>query len=100
VLPFSPDMSTLPLFDYINAGLPFDGQTVWPVDHINFVIPELIVTDLATSATAPLADQDPAEVLGNYQILIMNSNGQLWQNPNELVAFEIEGQDQVLAVVE
>lgn len=100
VLPFSPDMSELPLFDYIAAGLPFDGVTSWPLDHINFVIPELVVTDIATSATEPLSMQDAEGVVGEYQIMIMNSNGQLWQNPNELVAFEVEGQGQVLTVVQ
>jgi len=100
VLPFSPDMSELPLFDYINAGLPFDGETVWWVDHINFVIPELIVTDLATQETEPLADQNAEDVMGHYQIMVINSNGQLWQNPNELVAFGVEGQAQTLPVVE
>ncbi|MCO4770711.1 MAG: hypothetical protein KDA24_11835 [Deltaproteobacteria bacterium] len=70
------------------AGLPFDGEQVLPVDGITVVVPPLVVTDLATATTAPIEDvrAGGTEVLGQYQILVMNSTGQTWALPNELAA--------------
>ncbi len=89
------------LVSYLTAGMPLDGETVFPVDHLNVMIPEVVVTDadVVPPETAPL-DQVAltTEVGGGYQVLIMNSTGQLWSTPNELGALGIATQIQALVV--
>lgn len=92
------------LFDYIAAGLPFDGETVFWVDKIKIVIPELVVTDLFAEppTTAPLegyAAETGIEVEGAYQVLVLQANGQVWSTPNVLLEYGVEGQDQIFTVV-
>jgi hypothetical protein len=89
------------LLDYLTAGLPVDGETVYPVAHLNVMIPEVVVTDADAipPVTTPLADVAQAvDVAGGYQVLIMNNTGQLWQTPNELGALGIPTQIQTLLV--
>ena len=89
------------LADYLTAGLPADGETVYPVSHLNVMIPELVVTDAdaVPPVTSPLEEVAQAvEVTGGYQVLIMNNTGQLWQTPNELGAMGIPSQIQTLIV--
>ncbi len=102
VLPFDPTFTNDDynhVFNYIDEGLPFDGVTEWPVDHLNVVVPELLVTDLATAETELLEAQDPEVVTGEYQVLVMNPTGQLWSTPNILTEYGVELQDQRLTVV-
>jgi hypothetical protein len=93
-----------PAFDYLYAylisGQPLDGETVVPVDHLNLLIPELMVTDATTLATETLENVAATgmELSGLYQILVMNSTGQVWSTPNELAAFGVESQAQVMIV--
>ncbi len=94
VLPLDPDdsvnLDTNRVLQSKLAGLPFDGRQVLPVNDITVVIPPLVLTDLATRSTSPIEDvaASGADVLGNYQILVMNSSGQTWPVPNELAAVE------------
>ncbi len=88
------------IMDYMLAGNAFDGETVYPVDHLNLLIPELMVTDAETLATETLENvaATGVELSGLYQILVMNSTGQVWSTPNELAAFGYESQAQVMIV--
>jgi len=104
VLPQDPDGD--PTYDhltnYLMAGMPLDGETAYPVDHLDLVIPEVLVTDAeAIPPETELLENIAAtgiELTGAYQVLIMNSTGQMWSTPNELVAYGTEKQDQVLVV--
>jgi len=92
VLPLDPDDSvnvdTNRVLQSKLAGLPFDGAQVLPVTDLTVVVPPLVVTDLATRSTANIEDvrAGGTDVLGDYQILVMNSSGQTWALPNELAA--------------
>ena len=76
------------------GGLPYDGASVMPVPRLHVAVPPLVVTDLATSATAPIEQvlAEGTEVAGDYQVLVMNSTGQVWQLPNELAEDGMEAQ--------
>ena len=102
VLPFDTDnamdLATNRIFQAQAAGIPFDGASILPVTTMRVALPPLVVTDLATSSTADLEAfaASGVDVLGEYQVLVMNSTGQLWNLPNELAAFGIEGQGEHL----
>jgi len=81
------------------AGLPFDGQSLLPVADLRVAVPPLVVTDLATSSVAPLEGVE-GDVFGDYQVLVMNSTGQVWNLPNELAGLGVEGQDLRFSVTE
>lgn len=103
VLPQDPNDETTHnhLVSYLTAGLPLDGETVLPVDHLNVMLPELVVTDAdAVPPTTAQLDQVAlaTEVGGGYQVMIMNSTGQLWSTPNELGALGLSTQIQALVV--
>ena len=105
VLPFDPDdamdLTTNRILQAQGAGIPFDGASVFPVSTMRVALPPLVVTDLATSSTADLeviAGSD-VDVLGDYQVLVMNSTGQVWNLPNELAGFGVAGQGQRLQLV-
>jgi len=106
VLPQNPDGD--PAYDhltnYLMAGMPLDGETAYPVDHLDLVIPEVLLMDAdAVPPATELLENVAAtglELAGAYQVLIMNSTGQLWSTPNELIAYGTEKQDQVLIVTE
>ena len=89
------------LLDYLTAGLPADGETVYPVAHLNVMIPEVVVTDADAIPPVTAALEEVAQAVdvgGAYQVLIMNNTGQLWQTPNELGALGIPTQIQTLNV--
>ncbi len=89
------------LLSYLMAGLPLDGETVYPVSHLNVMIPEVVVTDRDTVPPTTAALEEVAagiDVAGGYQVLIMNSSGQAWSTPNELGALGIASQTQALVV--
>lgn len=103
VLPQDPNDETSHnhLVSYLTAGLPLDGETVYPVDHLNVMLPEVVVTDAdaVPPTTAQLDEVALAtEVGGGYQVMIMNSTGQLWSTPNELGALGLSTQIQALVV--
>ena len=99
VLPFDTndamDLSTNRIEQARAAGLPFDGASVLPVGSLRVALPALVVTDLATRSTVDLEAfaGSGVDVLGDYQVLVMNSTGQVWNLPNELAGFGVEGQD-------
>ncbi len=88
------------IMDYMLAGNPFDGETVYPVDHLNLLVPELLVTDADTLQTETLENVAASgmELTGLYQILVMNSSGQVWSTPNELAGYGYETQGQAMIV--
>jgi hypothetical protein len=71
------------------AGIPFDGASIMPVTTMRVAVPPLVVTDLATRSTVDLEAfaASGINVLGDYQVLVMNSTGQVWNLPNELAGF-------------
>jgi len=89
-LPFNPLDPADPAWDLIAQalalGIPFDGQSVLPATSLALLVPGLVVTSLEPLELTPIADvaASGAEVLGRYQILVMNSTGQTWSLPNEL----------------
>ncbi len=92
VLPFDIDdafnFETNLVLQAMAAGLPFDGEQVIPMTDLNVIVPPLVVTDLATRATAPIeaVAASGVEVTGEYQVVVMNSTGQVWTMPNEISA--------------
>jgi|GEM_PF-757551 len=81
------------------AGLPFDGLSVFPQAGLTIAVPGLVVTDAATSSVAPIeVVAGSVDVTGEYQILVMNSSGQTWSLPNEAALFSVPGQDDVFVV--
>lgn len=98
VLPFDTndamDLTTNKMLQAKAAGLPFDGASVFPTSTMRVAVPPLVVTDLATRSTADLEAfaASGVNVLGDYQVLVMNSTGQVWNLPNELAGFGVEGQ--------
>jgi hypothetical protein len=82
------DLSSNLVLQAMATGLPFDGATPMLATSLRVVVPPLIVTDIASAATAPAepfhATVSPVD--GDYQVLVMNSSGQVWNLPNELGA--------------
>lgn len=71
-------------------GLPFDGVAQFTSDRLLLAMQELILIDRATRTTQPIADWEAetgGDATGLYQMMVMNSTGQLWTIPNELPAF-------------
>lgn len=104
VIPLDPADPANPATNYAlqhaQAGLPFDGASVFPVSSLGVAVPGLVVTDLASGSTATIESvlASGVEVRGDYQILVMNSSGQTWAVPNELGAFGVSDQDTVFVV--
>ncbi len=106
VIPLNPvdlgDTDAFLFTQYQAQGYEFNGTDRMSWHHFAFVIPELVVYDLATSSLDVLTNaeeyglENPA---GIYQVLVMNPSGQVWSTPNELAAFGVEGQDTVLTVL-
>lgn len=95
--PFNP--ATNLVIQQTQAGLPFDGAAVFPQGSLTVAVPGLVLTDLATLTTAPIETVAQAmDVTGEYQLLVMNSSGQTWSLPNELLLFGTGGQDAVFVV--
>jgi len=104
VLPVNPAAPTAPETDLIGQalalGIPFDGQSVLPATSLAVVVPGLVVTSLEPLELSPISDlvASGSEVLGGYQLLVMNSSGQTWSLPNELSQYGIEDQGLPLLV--
>ncbi len=104
VLPFDTndamDLSTNRIEQARALGLPFDGASVLPVSTMRVALPPLVVTDLATRSTVDLEAfaASGTDVLGDYQVLVMNSTGQVWNLPNELAGYDVPGQDTALVL--
>ncbi len=95
--PFNP--ATNLVIQAAQAGVPFDGVSVFPQTAMTVAVPGLVLTDLATLTVAPIESvAQVADVTGEYQILLMNSSGQTWQVPNELALYGEAGQDAVFVV--
>ena len=95
--PFNP--ATNLVIQHNQAGLPFDGASVFPQAALTVAVPGLVLTDLATLSVSPIETvAQAADVTGEYQILVMNSSGQTWQVPNELLLFGTAGQGDVFVV--
>ena len=95
--PFNP--ATNLVIQAAQAGVPFDGASVFPQTSLTVAVPGLVLTDLATLTVAPIETVAlSTNVLGEYQILLMNSSGQTWQLPNELALYGEAGQGAVFVV--
>ena len=95
--PFNP--ATNLVIQHTQAGLPFDGASVFPQEALTVAVPGLVLTDLDTLTTMPIETFGQAfDVTGEYQVLVMNSSGQTWNVPNELLVFGTTGQDGVFVV--
>ncbi len=95
--PFNP--ATNLVIQAAQAGIPFDGASVFPQSSLTVAVPGLVLTDLATLTVAPIENvAQVMDVTGEYQVLVMNSSGQTWQLPNELAMYGEAGQDAVFVV--
>ena len=93
------DITTNRLLQAMAAGIPFDGQSIFPVTEMRVAVPPLVVTDLATRTTADIeAFHTQVDTDGEYQVLVMNSTGQVWSLPNELAGFGHDDQGLRLVV--
>ncbi|MBN93000.1 MAG: hypothetical protein CL928_02880 [Deltaproteobacteria bacterium] len=86
------------------AGVPLDGQTPLSVEQLTVAIPPLVVTDTEPLTLAAIEEvaASGVDVVGDYQVLVMNISGQRWMLPNALadlgldsqaVTFEVRDQD-------
>lgn len=85
------DMLTIAL----ESGLPFDGTSPFTTDRLLLAMQELVLVDRATRTTRTVADWEAetgGDATGLYQMMVMNSSGQLWAIPNELAGFGIPEQ--------
>ena len=75
-------------------GLPFDGQAVLLTTGFLVVVPPLVITSLDPLTLSPIeaVAASGLTVRGDYQILLMNRTGQVWNLPNELVSFGLDAQ--------
>ena len=82
-------------------GIPFDGQTPLLRSELIVAAAPQVVTNLEPLELVSLdaVYASGGEVTGGYQVLVMNSTGQLWNLPNELTAYGIDGQDGRLEVL-
>jgi hypothetical protein len=93
-LPFEPPLGMNAewgmLAKHIELGLPFDGVSGFTNDRLLVAMRELILIDRATRTTQSIEDfelETGRDVTGTYQMMVMNSTGQLWTIPNEVAAF-------------
>ena len=108
VFPFDPTDMTHPdrnpIFAQQDMGIPFDGVTPIYSPELKFALPELVVVNAFVIPPETVLLEDFAQTgipyLGEYQINLVQANGQVWVTPNLLMGFGIEGQDQVLTVTE
>jgi hypothetical protein len=89
---------------YNASGLPFDGESSIYTPQIKFALPELVVVNPYVIPPETVLITEFAETgtpyLGEYQINVVQANGQIWYTPNLLMGYGVEGQDQVLTVTE
>jgi hypothetical protein len=93
-LPFEPPFGGVPEWDLLGIsialGLPYDGVAQFTYDRMLVAVRELVLIDRATRTTQSIRDfeeETGRDVTGTYQMMVMNSTGQLWTIPNELVEF-------------
>jgi hypothetical protein len=104
VLSVNPANPAAPETDLIGQalalGIPFDGESVLPATSLAVVVPGLVVTSLEPLELSPIGDvaASGSEVLGSYQLLVMNSTGQTWSLPNELSQYGDDDQGLSLRV--
>ena len=74
--------------------MPIDGESILPATRLTVLVPGLVVTSLEPLELAPLEEiaASGVEVIGRYQLLVMNSTGQTWSLPNELSQYGDGGQ--------
>ena len=77
-----------------SLGVPIDGESILPATRLTVLVPGLVVTSLEPLELAPLEEiaASGVEVIGRYQLLVMNSTGQTWSLPNELSQYGDGGQ--------
>ncbi len=78
-----------------SLGLPYDGVATFTTDRLLLAMRELVLIDRATRTTQTIEDwelETGRDATGTYQMMVMNSSGQLWTIPNELGALGIPDQ--------
>ncbi len=98
-LPFEPPLGLDPEWGLLamqnELGLPFDGVSEFTNDRLLVAMRELVLIDRATRTTQPIGEfeaETGRDVTGTYQMMVMNSSGQLWTIPNELADFGLPDQ--------
>ena len=93
-LPFEPPLGTNPDWAMLalatQLGVPFDGVSQFTNDRVLVAMQERVLIDRETRTTTSIADfeaETGRDVAGTYQMMVMNSSGQLWSIPNEVAAF-------------
>lgn len=100
--PFAPLDEDNNLLDQAELlGVPLDGETVILRETLKLVVPDLVIVQSSPLILAPIEEiiANGTEVTGEYRVLVMNPNGQLWYTPNEL-ADELVGQGATFSVID
>ena len=86
----------------LGAGLPLDGVTPMQLPSMILAVPGLVVTSIDPLLLTPIESvaATGVEVTGQYRLMVMNPNGQLWYVPNELGSLGLESQAGVFEVVD
>ncbi len=81
----------------LGAGIDPNADHLWPVPSMTVIVPGLVIESLEPLVLTPIELFGDA-VEGDYQMLVMNSTGQLWTVPNELAYFDDVSQASVFRV--
>ncbi|MBJ93111.1 MAG: hypothetical protein CMP23_01410 [Rickettsiales bacterium] len=104
ILPVNPldeeDIEADLLARVLQQGLPLDGETPLLARRITVTVPGLAVSSLQPLELVPLSEvaASGVEVTGRYQLMLMNSSGQTWSLPNQLIQYGYENQGLPLLV--